>query len=144
MRRWHDHQWTSDQWDTPGGVYRYLRDFDSSPSTQRLGHSTGWMIPAWDGTAGKGQIPCVGVAAISRRVWLDFTNFGWIYVNLVVYEQQRHPRWNIYMNKRILHLQIVIFGVDTARSGAGYLFKDTLKKMQKLMKKHCIFVWFRA
>ena len=38
------------------------------------------------------------------------------------------------MNKRILHLQIVIFGVDTARSGAGYLFKDTLRKMQKLMK----------
>ena len=66
--------------------------------------------------------------------WLDFTNFGWIYVNLVVYEQQRHPRWNIYMNKRILHLQIVIFGVDTARSGAGYLFKDTLKQVQKLMK----------
>ena len=38
------------------------------------------------------------------------------------------------MNERILHLQIVIFGVDTARSGAGYLFKDTLKQVQKLMK----------
>ena len=38
------------------------------------------------------------------------------------------------MNKHILHLQVVIFGVDTARSGAGYLFKDTLKQVQKLMK----------
>ena len=54
------------------------------------------------------------------------------------WEIQVTTKWQLcfIMNKHILHLQVVIFGVDTARSGAGYLFKDTLKKMQKLMKKH--------